>query len=220
MANEQSRANMLALDGTHPDANRSPADLMQAIANLQSSVNNKFTVISTKITAVQTTLSSTLGKINDIEESVNDHEGRIAELELLYFASLQKGQDLHHKKLDQLESFLRRQNIRILGVKEGAEKGRTLDFVSELIPKLLGDDKFTDKVIVDRAHRAPGPKPAEGGRPQPFIVRLHYYQTRERIVKLAAQMGPIQHEGAKVFIFPDLSPDVVERRKEFDKVRK
>ena len=217
MATEDTLADELTPEAA--GANPSPSDLMQAIVCLQSSVDSKFTVISTKITAMQTTLSSISGKLNDIEESVNDHEARITELESLY-SLLQKGQDLQHKKLDDLESRSRRQNIRILGIKEEAEKGRPLEFVSNLIPNLLGNENFPNKVIVDRAHRGPGPKPADRARSRPFIVRLHYYQTRELIVRLAAKKGPLQYDGAKVFIFPDLSQDVVARRKEFDKVRK
>lgn len=150
---------------------------------------------------------------------MNDHETRITELESLYNL-LQSGQDLHHKNLNELESRARRQNIRILGIKEGTEKGRPLEFVSDLLPKLLGNENFPGKVVVDRALRAPGPKPADGSRPRPFIVRQHYYQSRELIVRLAAKKGPLQYDGSKVFIFPDLCQDVVARRKEFDKARK
>lgn len=210
---------LITLANMEGDANPSAADIMQAIVNLQSSVDNKFTDISSKISTMQITLSSISGKVNDIEVAVNEHEVRMAELESLCNL-LQQGQDKFYKKLDQLESYSRRQNIRILGVKEGAEKGKPMEFVSELIPTLLGNENFTSKLVVDRAHRSLGPKPADGGRPRPLIVRLHYYQTRERIVKLAAQKGPLRHDGAKVFIFPDLSPDVVARRKEFDTVRK
>lgn len=72
---------------------------------------------------------------------------------------------------------------------------------------------------MDRAHRSLAPKPAEGGRPRPFIVRLHYYQTRELTVKLAAQKAPLLYNGVKVFIFPDLTAEVLTKRRE-DEVRK
>lgn len=192
---------------------------MSAIARLETSVDSKLTAISTTMNAVEATLSTVTGRIRDIEEAVNGHDERIAVLEALC-DSLQKGYDLHHKKLDDLESRSRRQNIRILGVAEGTEKGNPLDFASELIPKLLGSENFTGRVVVDRAHRALGPKPADGDRTRPFIVRLHYYQTRERILRLAAQKAPLQYDGAKVFIFPDLTAEVLARRKKFEEIRK
>ncbi|CAI5657839.1 unnamed protein product [Oreochromis niloticus] len=202
-----------------PPANPTPADIMSAIARLETSVDSKLTAISTTMNAMEATLSTVTGRIHDIEEAVNGHDERIAILEALC-DSLQKGYDLHHKKLDDLESRSRRQNIRILGVAEGTEKGNPLDFASELIPKLLGSENFTGRVVVDRVHRALGPKPADGDRPRPFIVRLHYYQTRERILRLAAQKAPLQYNGAKVFIFPDLTAEVLARRKKFEEVRK
>ena len=46
-------------------------------------------------------------------------------------------------KLCVLEGRSRRLNIKIVGITEGEEKGRPTEFVSNLIPKLLGDDNFT-----------------------------------------------------------------------------
>ncbi|CAI5678313.1 unnamed protein product [Oreochromis niloticus] len=200
-------------------ANPTSADIMSATARLETSVDSKLTAISTMMNAMEATLSTVTGRIHDIEEAVNGHDERISVLEALC-DSLQKGYDLHHKKLDDLESRSRRQNIRILGVAEGTEKGNPLDFASELIPKLLGSENFTGRVVVDRAHRALGPKPTDGDRPRPFIVRLHYYQTCERILRLAAQKAPLQYNGVKVFIFPDLTTEVLARCKKFEEVRK
>ncbi|KAK7940611.1 hypothetical protein WMY93_003937 [Mugilogobius chulae] len=41
--------------------------------------------------------------------------------------------------------------------------------------------------VLDRAHRALGPLPPEGGRPRPFIVCAHYYQEKERIQRVARE---------------------------------
>lgn len=86
--------------------------------------------------------------------------------------SVQKEQDAHHKILEDFDSRSRRQNIRTLGVAEGLEKGNPVGFISEFIPKLWGNENFTNKILVDRAHRMLGPKPTDGSRPRPLIVRL------------------------------------------------
>ena len=78
------------------------------------------------------------------------------------------------------------------------------------------------RVLVERAHRTFGPKPAEGACPHPFVVRLHYPHTRDLILKLAAQrtVQGLSFHSAKVLIFPDLTVEMRARRKEFEGVRK
>ena len=42
-----------------------------------------------------------------------------------------------------MEDRARRQNIRIVGIKEKAENGKLTDFVSTLLPTLLGEEHFS-----------------------------------------------------------------------------
>ncbi len=56
-----------------------------------------------------------------------------------------------------LESRSRRQNIRIVGIKEGAENGEPTEFVTNLMVNLLGEDNFDRPIQIDRAHRSPQP---------------------------------------------------------------
>ena len=118
-----------------------------------------------------------------------------------------------------LESHSRRQNIRICGIQEDTEKGKPTEFVSELIQALLGSEHFKMAILIDRAHRSQATKPAKGGPPRPFIVRLHYPQTRDLILKLANQKFPLNFNGARVSFYPDLTLEVRNQQKEFDEVR-
>ncbi len=136
-------------------------------------MTTKFTAISDTMGAMQATLASVTGKVRDMEEAVNEHDGKLTSLETLY-KNLQDDLNEQRKKVADLESRSRRQNVRIIGVPEGAEKGKPVKFITKLIPALFGAEHFTNPtVVVDRAHRSLGPKPADGARPQPFIVRLH-----------------------------------------------
>lgn len=78
-------------------------------------------------------------------------------------AELRKENKTLQARLSVLEGRSRCNNIRIVGIPEGEEKGwPTETFVSNLIPKLLGVDNFTKPVVTDRAHRIQQPKPPEG----------------------------------------------------------
>ena len=96
-------------------------------------------------------------------------------------------------------------------------KGKSTEFVSELIPALLGSEHFKTAILIDRVHRSQARKPAQGG--PPLIVRLHYPQTRDLILKLASQKFPLNFNGARVSFYPDLTLEVRNQRKEFDEVR-
>ncbi|CAM4609735.1 unnamed protein product [Leuciscus chuanchicus] len=118
-------------------------------------------------------------------------------------------------KLNDLEGRSRRNNIRIVGIPEGAEKGRPTEFVAELIKQLFED--FSDPPVIDRAHRVPQPKPPEGAKSRAIIARIHYFQDKERILRLR-QGRQLEYQGRKVLFFPDYTAEVMEQRRSFGEV--
>lgn len=83
-------------------------------------------------------------RVTSNESGLNEHETRIKALEDRCARWKYTAQSLS-ERLDDLVSRSRRQNIRIIGVKEGTEKGNPTDFVAKLIPKLLGEENFGNK---------------------------------------------------------------------------
>ena len=88
--------------------------------------------------------------------ATESHEKRIEELERRH-DSLASQSIQQQAKLEGLEARSRRQNIRRVGIKEKAEGGRPTEFVTMLLPKLLGDEHFDKSREVDRAHRSLAP---------------------------------------------------------------
>ncbi len=105
-------------------------------------------------------------------------------------------------KLNDLEGRSRCNNTRLIGIPEEVEKGKPTEFVAELIKQLFTD--FSDPPVIVRALRVPQPKPAEGGRPGMIFARIHYYQDKERNLRL--RWGPelcFPHNGvSKLFTSP------------------
>ncbi|KAK5866348.1 hypothetical protein PBY51_020547 [Eleginops maclovinus] len=77
---------------------------------------------------------------------------------------------LSEKCLD-LEGRSRRQNIRLIGI-AGGEEGRDLRQFCATVLKEVSDLEDTPRL--DRSHRTLAPKPKEGERPRPFIIRVHH----------------------------------------------
>lgn len=152
-------------------------------------------------------------RLTSNEDQAADHEHGIYAAETSVTELQQENKKLR-AKLSDLEGRSRRNNVRILGIPEGEEKGRPTEFVSNLIPKLLGDDNFAKPVVIDRVHRIQQPKPPEGSRPRMMIARVHLTQDKEKILRLGNQRS-LEYEGNRILIFPDYSAEVMEQRRRF-----
>ena len=89
------------------------------------------------------------------------------------------------RRCDDLESYTRRQNLRIVGIPEPNDASETsedcLTKVKEEISKLDGVHVYLD-VAIDRAHRV-GPKRDRQGNPiqRPMIVRFTSWKARTHV---------------------------------------
>ena len=151
---------------------------------------------------------------------MNEFDKRLSSVETSQ-TSLAKENDALKEKVAYLENYTRRQNIRIVGKPENAEGPRPSEFITKLLIDVFGEDNFEKPPSVDRAHRSLAPKPVDGdNRPRPFIVKLHHFQTKELILRLARQKGPLSYNGSRFHIFPDYSPDINKRRAAFSESKK
>ncbi len=139
--------------------------------------------------------------------------------------ALEKSQQLITKeckkmqeKCQDLENRSRRQNLRLVGVAEGAEGGNMIKFLMDFFPAVLGADNFSSPVVIDWAHRTLALRPTNGERPRPILVCLHYYTDRQKI--LGKVKGQLSYGGDQVYIFPDMNPEVSRQRAAFNQVKR
>lgn len=104
-----------------------------------------------------------------------------------------------------------------MGIQEGDKEGRSTEFVSKLIPKLLGVEHFLHSVKVDRVHRSLQPKPTIGAKPRTILARIHHFQEKELILCLGRQQS-MEYNGCKVLIFLDYTSEVMAQRRAFREV--
>lgn len=222
---ERSKSNLLKLASSSVAMANDPdehAPSLEALQNMQDTIletiNTRFDLVDEKLGSLQSSHNTLVTRIDVMDETVSDHETRLMSAENA-ISELRKENASLKAKANDLEGRSRRNNVKFIGIPEGEEKGRPTEFVSALIPKLLGDSNFSKPVVVDRAHRSLQPKPAEGGpgptpRPRTIIARIHHYQEKEAIIRLARQ-HPLKYGDHKVFIFPDYTAEVMEQRRGF-----
>lgn len=120
-------------------------------------------------------------RVETVEGQTRDHEGRLCSLEVT-LTDLQKTNKALRVKVNDLEGRSQCNNIKIIGIPEGEEKGRPTEFDAALIPKLLGETHFQGQLVIDRAHHALKPRPSDGERTRIIIARVHFFQKKELIL--------------------------------------
>ncbi len=117
-------------------------DVLAAINMLNSMVNKRFAKLNGSFLSLKSTLSDVCKRVSSTEAATESHERRIEELER-WHDTLASQYMQQQATLDDLEAHSHWQkNICIIGVKEKAEDGRPTEFVTMLLPKLLGEDHF------------------------------------------------------------------------------
>ncbi|KAK7878437.1 hypothetical protein WMY93_034320, partial [Mugilogobius chulae] len=154
----------------------------------------------------------------DMEKSLSDMSDRVVALEKSQQALISDNKRLTEKCVD-LENRSRRQNIRIVGVAEGAEANNANNFVARFLVEVLGGENFDRAIVIDKAHRSLAPKPRLGEKPSAIIARLHYLTDKEKVMSLSRAKGKLSFEGSPVHIFPDMSPEVGRQRAAFNQVK-
>uniref|UniRef100_A0A3Q1C1U7 L1 transposable element RRM domain-containing protein n=1 Tax=Amphiprion ocellaris TaxID=80972 RepID=A0A3Q1C1U7_AMPOC len=131
------------------------------------------------------------------------------------------------RKVDDLENRSRRSNLRLVGLPEFKEQGDMCAFLEKWILKTLGQDNFPQPPVIERAHRVGGPIRGHApgsrestARPRAVVMKFLNFADKVRVIQAARKKGNIFVDNNKVMFFPDLSSDLLKRRKVFDPVRK
>lgn len=86
--------------------------------------------------------------------------------------------------MEYIENYHRRNNIRLIGLSEGAEGRDTVEFFKTWLPSVLEKENFGAPIIIERAHHVPAVR-IPGKAPRPILIRLLRFQGRESILRIA-----------------------------------
>ncbi|KAL7866053.1 hypothetical protein SRHO_G00113000 [Serrasalmus rhombeus] len=179
------------------------------LANSVTVLENKLADIKGDVTANRKCIEEAEARILAAEEKLDKTESALASAtkRLVYLEA----------KMDDLENRARRKNVRVFGLKEGAEGSRPLlDFVQDMLPKWLdlGSDR---SFILERVHRTLAP--ARPNHNRAVLIRFLKFQDKEFVLRTTRQQD-ITYDGTKLSFAQDLSAETIRRRREFDGVKK
>lgn len=158
-------------------------------------------------------------RMEEAEERIETAETRIQTAEEV-LAELVKLQKLTEAKLTDLEGRSRRDNVRIHGVKEGAEEGATsvTAFVETLLMKGLELPPST-VLNIERAHRALATKPPAGAPPRSLVVKFSSYRMKEEVIKRAWQKKGFDFQGKRIHLDHDYAPELLRKRRAYTEAK-
>ncbi|CAG5947255.1 unnamed protein product, partial [Menidia menidia] len=134
---------------------------------------------------------------------------------------LARDRELHSQRIDalwsrieDLENRSRRNNIRMLGLREGSEG----DDIKACIEKILTEGL---KIVIDgefeveRAHRSPAARRDEDQPPRVLMIRFLRSSGRDKVLKAAREKNGATWNGCRLSFFPDMSKSLADKRKAF-----
>lgn len=160
-------------------------------------------------------------RLDEAEERIEKAEERIQNTEEVIATMLKLHTKLEDKLLD-LESRSRRDNIRIYGVPEGAEKESTtmVSFVENLLREGLELTDDMPDLQIERAHRSLGPQPPADAPPRSIIIKFLSFKTKESLLRKAWQGKGFTWQEKHINLDHDYPPLILEKRREYSEIRK
>ena len=177
--------------------------------------------IRRSMSSVDTKLSTLISRITQVEDRVSQLEDEQANLKARPAAATKEDIKLLTDRLATAEERSRRNNLRFVGIPEGAEKNNVTAFLNEFISATLGIDPTPGGIEMDRAHRIGTRLEAgEKNRGRTIVARLLRYKDCQAILEAAREKKRLTWNGKQVMIFPDYSRETQRKREAFSRCKK
>lgn len=196
-----------------------PDDTMSELASIKNLLHG----IAADVSSMKTGLETLQATVEQPGARMTEAETRISDLE---DASNSRGASidsalLNLKKLQDKVTYLedagRRNNVRVVGIPENAEKQDLSGFMLHILAEKLDLDVDAGFEL-ERAHRV-GPK-RDDGRNRHVLARFLRFNAREAVLRAAREKKRVEWEGNRMSFYQDLSQEVLQQRRKFDMVKK
>uniref|UniRef100_H3ALZ0 L1 transposable element RRM domain-containing protein n=1 Tax=Latimeria chalumnae TaxID=7897 RepID=H3ALZ0_LATCH len=170
--------------------------------------------IKSSIAAMDKKLETYAKRLDEVEHRVGNMEDSVLSLE----TTVQQLQEVVIKlqgKTDDLENRSRRCNLHLVGLPEGEEGKDTVSFLESWLPSLLNLPELINNLEVEWAHRTFSPRERNTDKPSKLLFKLLRYRDKEFILRQAHKLGALTYNNKPVYIFPDMSVELFQKRKSF-----
>lgn len=208
-------------DGASPTRDSTQKANLESILAEVSKVSSTLQKVATDVSTIKGTIEELKNAVKATEERLTEAEGRISDVEdstqQLLHSREQQGKRIEDlwSRVEDLENRSRRNNVRLLGLKEGIEGDNLIECVGKILSEGLGINIDDKEFEIERAHRSPGSPPNEDQPPRLVMVRFLRSTGRDKVLKAARESGGAGWSGCSISLFPDMTKALAERRKTF-----
>lgn len=189
-------------------------------------MNDTLMTVATDVSAIKQTTTELNNTETAMQERLGEAEVRIAHLEetseqlLNDKGSKDKQMEDLWNRVQVLENHSRRNNVRLVGLKETLGTNGTLpECVKRILAEGLGIE--TDgEMEIEMAHRQLAPMPNADQPPRPVLIRFLRQSARDKVVNVAKEKRGFVWENCRLSVFPDMSRELAQKRKAFTPVKR
>ncbi|CAH2226218.1 Hypothetical predicted protein [Pelobates cultripes] len=221
------QAEVQAQDGAEADYHADLTDAQEADTNTPLTPNLLQKMLDVAVMRMQASFTTALAKIKneitDLDARASQLEEKMEETTTAHAAfedrleDIEKRLSLHETKITDAEDRSRRNNIRLRGVPEDVGAQDLTAFTMELFRAVLPDIP-ADMLLLDRIHRIPRPQHLPPTTPRDVLMRLHYYHTKDQILRAHRARKDLPDKFKSILLFTDLSAETLRRRRSFKPV--
>uniref|UniRef100_A0A3P9INR8 L1 transposable element RRM domain-containing protein n=1 Tax=Oryzias latipes TaxID=8090 RepID=A0A3P9INR8_ORYLA len=178
-------------------------EILKAVGDLKNEFKDKLNDILKAAEETTKQLADCTSRIGEAEERISAVEdeccvlkGKVEELD-------KRNKALEDKLVD-METRSRLNNIRVVGLPEGAEG--------------LDPCSFLECWLADALDMGPLRSRATGDPPRPLIMRFLNYKQKVAVMNAARKKGDIRYKNINVRLYNDLATEVHKQRKQYDAV--
>lgn len=194
---------------------------MARVGDLLTTLQADVSEVKQANTKLRSDMDGVLARLEEAERRVSELEDDNRQLRQSADKSTKRCEELH-QAIEDAANRDRRQNLRLVGLKEKMENGKMEVCVRNIIAEALGVELEPGQL--QWAHRTPVPMPEDNKPPRPIIMRFLSYLERERVLAAAREKyrrkESITWKGCKLSFFPDMTRETAEKRKKFTDARR
>lgn len=189
-------------------------EILQELRQFRQENRQQFEELKCDLSGLSKRLDDAESRIENVEERMLASEEAASEMLKLYVKL--------DAKLTETESHNRRENLRIYGVPEEAEKDSAtmLSFVEKLLRDGLDLPEDVGDLQIQRAHRSLGPQPSANAPPRSIVAKFLSFKMKEMLLHKAWQSKGFRWKDSHVNLDHDYPPSIIAKRKEYTEIRR
>ncbi|RXN38906.1 LINE-1 type transposase domain-containing 1 [Labeo rohita] len=197
--------------------NMAKDEILGEIHNLKSEFTGRFDGVLKAIEETRKEVTECTERMAGAEVRLSNVEDEQVDLKTVVESLQTRNKHLEDKVVD-METRLRLNNLRLVGLPENSEGFDMCGFLESWLPDALELNPMRHPLVLERAHRI-GPKRDTNTSPRTVIMRFLNYKQKEIVLRTAKTKKDIFYKNQRVKLFADVAMEVHRQRKQFDVVR-